>query len=149
MLEKLLFETKTFESTLGAERSLIFKVTDLGEYQAGLISFKVKPINVGLSYYAISVLLFNCSEHIEFITVYPSQGYLKVIVKDSLEELNQKFFDKLTERFLEEEYDYNRYDSYLPDYIINSVNNIEYDLTRFTNFLWLSQQALLASKRGE
>ena len=149
MLEKLVFETKTFESTLGAERSLIFKVIDLGEYQVGLRTFKVIPINVGLSFYVISVLLFNCSDHLEFITVYPSQGYLKVIVKDSIKELNQEFFDKLTERFLEEEYDYKRYDCFLSDYIISSVNEIEYDLTRFTNFLWLSQQALLASKRGE
>lgn len=30
MLEKLVFETKTFESALGADRSLIFKVIDLG-----------------------------------------------------------------------------------------------------------------------
>lgn len=138
---------KTFESILGAERSLRFKVTDLGEYQAGLRSFKVYAINVGLSYYIISVLLFNCSDHIEFITVYPSQGYLKVIVRDSLDELNQEFFDKLSERFLEEEYNYNRYDYYLPDYIIDSVNNIEYDRIRFTNFLWLGNQAMLSLKR--
>lgn len=138
-----------FYSRLDEDRSFNFTYYDLGENQTGLRSFKVHPKNIGLSYYVISVLLFNCSDHIEFITVYPSQGYLKIIVKDSLKELNQEFFDKLTERFLEEEYDYNRYDSYLPDYIIDSVNNIEYDLTRFTNFLWLSQQALLASKRGE
>lgn len=139
---------KTFESVLGAERSLIFNI-DLSENKVGLRSFKVKPINVGLSVYVISVLLFNCSNHIEFITVYPSQGYLKVIVKDSLSELNQVFFDKITERFLEEETDYKRFDCVLPDYIIDSVNNIDYDLTGFTNFLWLSHQALLASKRGE
>lgn len=144
-----LFETKTFEGVLGAERSLIFKFIDLGGNQVGLRSFKVNPINVGLSFYDISVLLFNCSNHIEFITVYPSQGYIKVIVRDSLDELNQVFFDKLTERFLEEESDYKRFDCVLSDYIIDSVNNIEYDLTGFTNFLWLSQQALLAKKRGE
>lgn len=115
----------------------------------GLRIFKVKPIKVGLSFYVISVLLFNCSKHLEFITVYPSQGYLKVIVKDSLDELNQVFFDKLAERFLEEELDYKRFDCILSDYIIDSINNIEYDLTRFTNFLWLSHQALLVSKRGE
>ena len=134
---------KTFECVLGAERSLIFKFIDLGENQVGLRIFKVKPINVGLSFYVISVLLFNCSKHLEFITVYPSQGYLKVIVKDSLDELNQVFFDKLAERFLEEELDYKRFDCILSDYIIGSINNIEYDLTRFTNFLWLSHQALL------
>ena len=134
---------KTFECVLGAERSLIFKFIDLGEDRVGLRSFKVKPINVGLSFYVISALLFNCSNHIEFITVYPSQGYLKVIVKDSLDELNQVFFDKLAERFLEEELDYKRFDCILSDYIIDSINNIEYDLTRFTDFLWLSHQALL------
>lgn len=140
---------KTFECVLGAERSLIFKFIDLGENQVGLRIFKVKPINVGLSFYVISVLLFNCSNHIEFITVYPSQGYLKVVVKDSLDELNQVLFDKLTERFLEEELDYKRFDCILSDYIIDSINNIEYDLTRFTNFLWLSHQALLEIKRSE
>lgn len=149
MAENVNVVKKYFKSKLSESRGFRFTVLDLGEYQAGLRSFKVSLRNVGLSYYVVSVLLFNCSNHIEFITVYPSQGYLKVIVKDSLKELNQEFFDKLTERFLEEEYDYNRYDSYLPCYIINSVNNIEYDITRFTNFLWLSQQALLASKRGE
>lgn len=138
-----------FKGKLSESRWFKFTLLDLGEYQAGLRSFKVNLRNVGLSYYVVSVLLFNCSDYIEFITVYPSQGYLKVIVKDSLKELNQEFFDKLTERFLEEEYDYKRYDCWLPDYIISSVNEIEYDVTRFTNFLWLSQQALLASKRGE
>ena len=138
-----------FYSRLDEDRSFNFTYYDLGENQTGLRSFKVHPKNIGLSYYVISVLLFNCSDHLEFITVYPNQGYLKVIVKDSLDELNQEFFDKLTERFLEEEYDYKRYDCWLPDYIISSVNEIEYDLTRFTKFLWLSQQALLASKRGE
>lgn len=149
MSEEANFEMKKFEGRLGI-RSLIFKVRDLGSYQVGLRGFIVQCHNSGLNLHDVAVMLFNCSDYIELITVYESNGLLKVLVRDSYQgDLDKEFFDKITDRFLEEEYDYNRYDCYLPDYIIDSVNNIEYDLTRFTNFLWLSHQALLASKRGE
>ena len=147
MSELVSFEVKNFDCKLGCGRSLRFKVTDLASYQVGLRGFTVNCHNSGLSIHDVSVLLFNCSEYIELITVYESRGLLTVLVRDSYKgKLDQEFFDSLRERLIEELSEYNKVDS-LQDYIIDSIAFITYDRIRFTNFLWLSQQAMLALKR--
>lgn len=95
----------------------------------------------------VAVLLFNCSDYIELVTVYESNGILKVLVRDSYQgDLDKEFFDKITDRFVEEEVRYVTFET-LQNYIIDSISNIEYDKTRFTNFLWLGNQAMLSLKR--
>lgn len=133
MSEEANFEMKKFEGRLGI-RSLIFKVRDLGSYQVGLRGFIVQCHNSGLNLHDVAVMLFNCSDYIELITVYESNGILKVLVRDSYQgDLDKEFFDKLTDRFIEEEVRYVTFET-LQNYITDSISNIEYDRTRFTNF---------------
>lgn len=146
MSEEVNFEMKKFEGKLGV-RSLIFKVRDLGSYQVGLRGFIVQCYNSGLNLYDVAVLLFNCSDYIELITVYESNGILKVLVRDSYQgDLDKEFFNNITGRFIEEEVRYVTFET-LQNYITDSISNIEYDRTRFTNFLWLGNQAMLSLKR--
>lgn len=148
MSEEVNFEMKKFEGRLGV-RSLIFKVRDLGSYQVGLRGFVVQCYNSGLNLHDVAVLLFNCSEYIELITIYESNGILKVLVRDSYQgDLDKEFFNNITGRFIEEEVRYVTFET-LQNYITDSISNIEYDRTRFTNFLWLGNQAMLSLKRRE
>ena len=130
-------------------QTLIFDVPN--EKKKGrLRSFKVRGLSVeGINYYTLSLLLFNSSDYIEYISVYLPQNYLTVLVSDSyIGELDQRFFDLLTQRVIEEKSIYT-FDYSLKTYIKECIVYKQYDKIRFTNFLYLSQQAMLSLKRGD
>lgn len=135
-----------FEDTF---QTLIFDVPKK-EKEGGLRSFKVRGLSVeGINYYLLSLLLFNSSDYIEYISVYLPQNYLTVLVSDSyIGDLDQRFFDLLMQRAIDEKSMYT-FDYSLPTYIKESIVYKQYDKTRFTNFLYLSQQAMLYLKRSE
>lgn len=135
-----------FEDTF---QTLIFDVPKK-EKGGGLRSFKVRGLSVeGINYYILSLLLFNSSDYIEYISVYLPQNYLTVLVRDSyIGDLDQRFFDLLMQRAIDEKSMYT-FDYSLPTYIKESIVYKQYDKTRFTNFLYLSQQAMLYLKRSE
>lgn len=134
-----------FEDTF---QTLIFDVPKK-EKEGGLRSFKVRGLSVeGINYYLLSLLLFNSSDYIEYISVYLPQNYLTVLVRDSyIGDLDQRFFDLLMQRAIDEKSMYT-FDYSLPTYIKESIVYKQYDKTRFTNFLYLSQQAMLYLKRS-
>lgn len=78
-----------FEDTF---QTLIFDVPKK-EKGGGLRSFKVRGLSVeGINYYILSLLLFNSSDYIEYISVYLPQNYLTVLVRDSyIGDLDQRF----------------------------------------------------------
>lgn len=135
-----------FEDTF---QTLIFDVPKK-EKEGGLRSFKVRGLSVeGINYYLLSLLLFNSSDYIEYISVYLPQNYLTVLVSNSyIGDLDQRFFDLLMQRAIDEKSMYT-FDYRLPTYIKESIVYKQYDRTRFTNFLYLSQQAMLYLKRSE
>lgn len=135
-----------FEDTF---QTLIFDVPKK-EKEGGLRSFKVRGLSVeGINYYLLSLLLFNSSDYIEYISVYLPQNYLTVLVSNSyIGDLDQRFFDLLMQRAIDEKSMYT-FDYSLPTYIKESIVYKQYDRTRFTNFLYLSQQAMLYLKRSE
>lgn len=57
---------------------------------------------------------------------------------------SQGYYDRLLRAI--EEVRYVTFET-LQNYITDSISNIEYDRTRFTNFLWLGNQAMLSLKR--
>lgn len=135
-----------FEDTF---QTLIFDVPKKKK-DVGLRSFKVRNLSVeGINYYILSLLLFNSSDYIEYISVYLPQNYLTVLVSNSyIGDLDQRFFDLLMQRAIDEKSMYT-FDYSLPTYIKESIVYKQYDRTRFTNFLYLSQQAMLYLKRSE
>lgn len=117
-------------------------------------SCEVKDFNVtfrGLTttdYYEMSILLFNSCDFIEYISVYEAQGFLRVLTRGV--ELDKAFFEYLKDKIkAEEEVYYNKYNSSLKAYIRYSLRFKDYNDTRFTNFLYLGQQAMLKKKRSK
>lgn len=134
-----------FEDTL---QTLMFDVPKEKE-KGALRSFKIRNLSViDIDYYILSLLVFNSSDYIECISVHLPQNYLTVLVSDSyIGDLDQRFFDLLTQRVIEEKSIYT-FDYSLVTYVKESLVYKKYDKRRFINLLYLGRQAIMNSPYG-
>lgn len=131
------------------DRKIKFKVTSEENNLCEVKDFDVTFRGLTTTdYYEMSILLFNSCDFIEYISVYEAQGFLRVLTRGV--ELNKDFFEYLKDKIkAEEEIYYNKHKRDLKEYIRYSLRFKDYSDTRFTNFMYLGQQAMLKKKRGK
>lgn len=131
------------------DRKIKFKVTSKENNSCEVKDFDVTFRGLTtIDYYEMSIILFNSCDFIEYISVYEAQGFLRVLTRGV--ELDKDFFEYLKDKIkAEEEVYYNKHNSNLKEYIRYSLRFKDYNDSRFTNFLYLGQQAMLKKKRGK